>query len=91
MDSSKSALCDAKSAFHDTNSALCDLTHLVTLMTRERYTNDPDFRLRRCMASARYYVKKRLMAGKEVKSKYEPTEENILTDNKPECPANVKT
>ena len=75
-------------------SALCDLTHLVTLMTRERYTNDPDFRLRRCMASARYYVKKRLMAGKEVKSKYEPEqtpEENILTDNKPECPANVKT
>ena len=74
-------------------SALCDLTHLVTLMTRERYTNDPDFRLRRCMASARYYVKKRLMAGKDVKSKYESEEpkEIILTDNKPECPANVKT
>jgi len=71
-----------------------DLTHLVTLMTRERYTNDEDFRLRRCMASARYYVKKRLMAGKGVKSKYdpdpEPEENNILTDNKPECPADAR-
>ena len=87
---------DASSAFHD-------LTHLVTLMTRERYTNDPDFRLRRCMASARYYVKKRLMAGKDVKSKYEPEPlvhavcheapaDIFLADNKaPPCPESVKT
>jgi hypothetical protein len=65
-------------------------------MTRERYMNDPDFRLRRCMASARYYVKKRLMAGKDVKSKYEPepdpVEDIFLTDNKaPPCPESVKT
>jgi len=37
MDSSKSALCDTNSAFHDAKSAFHDLTHLVTLMTRERY------------------------------------------------------
>ena len=74
------------------NEALRDLTHLVTMMTRERYKNDPDFRLRRCMASARYYVKKRLMDGQNVKSKYDATEENILTDNKEQpCPADVKT
>jgi len=54
-------------------------------------TNDPDFRPRRCMASARYYAKKRLMAGKDVKSKYKPAEENILHDNNEQCPADVKT
>jgi hypothetical protein len=80
-----------------TTRAQADLTHLVTLMTRERYTNDADFRLRRCQASARYYVKKRLMSGKDVKSKYEPTEPEpepdetfILPDNKEECPADAK-
>jgi len=80
-----------------TTTAQADLTHLVTLMTRERYTNDPDFRLRRCQASARYYVKKRLMSGKDVKSKYEPTEPDpepddnfILPDNKEECPADAR-
>ena len=71
-----------------------DLTHLVTMMTRERYKNDPDFRLRRCMASARYYVKKRLMDGQNVKSKYESIEPAnfLLPDNKEQpCPADVKT
>jgi hypothetical protein len=73
---------------------LGDLTHLVTLMTRERYEKDPVFRLRRCMASARYYVKKQLIAGKDVKCKYELEEsvEIILPDNKePPCPESVKT
>ena len=72
---------------------LGDLTHLVTLMTRERYEKDPEFRLRRCMASARYYVKKQLMAGKEVKCKYEGDPEDfLLLDNKePSCPESAKT
>jgi len=79
-----------------TTTAQKDLTHLVTLMMRERYTNDPDFRLRRCMASARYYVKKQLMAGKDVKCKYEsepdPADNFILTDNKePSCPESART
>jgi hypothetical protein len=81
------ALCE-----HQRRDTQADLTHLVTLMTRERYTNDPDFRLRRCMASARYYVKKRLMAGKDVKSKYEPPADIFLADNKaPPCHESVKT
>ena len=67
-----------------------DLTHLVTLLSRERYVNDPDFRLRRCQAAARSYVKKRLIEGKNVKSKYDHAD-FILQDNREECPANGKT
>ena len=68
-----------------------DLTHLVTLLARERYVNDADFRLRRCQAAARWYVKKRLIEGKEVKSKYDDAD-FILQDNRTEeCPANEKT
>ena len=68
-----------------------DLTHLVTLLARERYVNDPDFRLRRCQAAARWYVKKRIMEGKDVKSKYDD-ESFLLQDNrKDKCPENVKT
>ena len=58
-----------------------DLTHLVTLLARERYVNDADFRLRRCQAAARWYVKKRLIEGKEVKSKYDDAD-FILQDNR---------
>jgi len=80
------------SAQKDANSALRDLTHLVTLLARERYVNDADFRLRRCQAAARWYVKKRLIEGKDVKSKYELDETFILQDNRTEeCPANAKT
>ena len=68
-----------------------DLTHLVTLLSRERYEKDPEFRLRRCQSAARSYVKKRLIEGKNVKSKYEPTADFILQDNREECPANEKT
>jgi len=70
-----------------------DLTHIVTLLTRERYTNDPDFRMRRCAASARYYVKKQLMAGKKVRSKYDssPDDSFICADNKEECPDDART
>ena len=74
---------------------MADLTPLVRLVIRERYINDEEYRTKRCMYSARYYVQKRLMAGKSVKSKYEPptlTEDNILTLNRtPSCPESAST
>jgi hypothetical protein len=74
---------------------MADLTPLVRLVTRERYCTDEEYRVRRCMYSARYYVQKRMMAGKTVKSKYEPPtlpEDNILTINStPTCPESAST
>jgi len=68
-----------------------DLTHLVTLLARERYVNDADFRLRRCQAAARWYVKKRLIEGKEVKSKYDDADFILQDNRKGKCPENAKT
>jgi len=49
-----------------------ELLPIIRLITRERYSKDEAYRLRRCMYSARYYVQMRLLAGKTVKnSKYE--------------------
>ena len=76
--------------------ALGDLTHAVRLLSRERYRTDEEFRTRRSLIMARYYVKSRLMAGKVVKEgKHEQSAaaQTIIhgIDSTPSCPESAST
>ena len=73
--------------------ALGDLTHAVRLLSRERYRTDEEFRTRRSLIMARYYVKTRILAGKAVKpGKHERSATIIHSiDSTPTCPESAST
>ena len=73
--------------------ALGDLTHVVRLLSRERYRTDEEFRTRRSLIMARYYVKSRLMAGKVVKEGKHELAKTIIhgIDSTPSCPESAST
>ena len=73
--------------------ALGDLTHAVRLLSRERYRTDEEFRTRRSLIMARYYVKSQLMAGKVVKEGKHELTQNIIhgIDSTPSCPESAST
>ena len=72
---------------------LTDLTHAVRLLSRERYRTDEEFRTRRSLIMARYYVKTRILAGKKVKPGKHERSENIIhgKDSNPTCPESAST